>query len=59
MPAISADFETRSGSRGSAKAGTRRRDPHRVNAILGALAPFGATDVPMPATAEPVWRAIR
>jgi carbon-monoxide dehydrogenase large subunit len=28
-------------------------------AILDALAPLGVTDIPMPATAERVWQAIR
>jgi carbon-monoxide dehydrogenase large subunit len=30
-----------------------------MNAILDALAPAGVTDVPMPATPERIWRAIR
>jgi len=30
-----------------------------MNAILDALAPLGVHDVPMPATPERVWRAIR
>jgi len=30
-----------------------------MNAILDALAPLGVTDVPMPATPERIWRALR
>jgi carbon-monoxide dehydrogenase large subunit len=30
-----------------------------INAILDALAPLGASDVPMPATPERIWHAIR
>jgi carbon-monoxide dehydrogenase large subunit len=30
-----------------------------MNAILDALAPVGVTDLPMPATPERVWRALR
>jgi carbon-monoxide dehydrogenase large subunit len=30
-----------------------------LNAILDALAPLGVTDLPMPATPERIWRAIR
>jgi carbon-monoxide dehydrogenase large subunit len=29
-----------------------------MNAIIDALAPLGVGDIPMPATAERVWRAI-
>ena len=30
-----------------------------MNAILDAIAPLGTTDVPMPATPERIWRALR
>jgi carbon-monoxide dehydrogenase large subunit len=30
-----------------------------VNAIVDALAPLGVTDMPVPATSERVWRALR
>jgi aerobic carbon-monoxide dehydrogenase large subunit len=30
-----------------------------MNATLDALAPLGATDLPMPATPERIWRALR
>jgi carbon-monoxide dehydrogenase large subunit len=40
---------------GSAMAGT----PTVMNAILDALAPLGVSDVPMPATPERIWRALR
>jgi carbon-monoxide dehydrogenase large subunit len=29
-----------------------------INAVLDALAPYGVTDIDMPATPERVWRAI-
>jgi carbon-monoxide dehydrogenase large subunit len=29
-----------------------------MNAVVDALAPFGVTDIDMPATPERVWRAI-
>src|SRR5207245_1501744 len=39
--------------------GTVAATPTVMSAILGALAPLGVHDVPMPATPERVWRAIR
>jgi carbon-monoxide dehydrogenase large subunit len=30
-----------------------------MNAVIDALAPFGVTDLEMPATPERVWRALR
>jgi carbon-monoxide dehydrogenase large subunit len=30
-----------------------------INAVIDALAPLGVADVPVPATPERVWRAIR
>jgi carbon-monoxide dehydrogenase large subunit len=32
--------------------------PAIVNAVVGALAPFGVTHVDLPLTAETIWRAI-
>jgi carbon-monoxide dehydrogenase large subunit len=39
--------------------GTVASTPTVMNAILDALVPLGVTDVPMPATAERIWRAMR
>jgi aerobic carbon-monoxide dehydrogenase large subunit len=39
--------------------GTVASTPTVMNAILDALALLGVTDVPMPATPERIWRAIR
>jgi aerobic carbon-monoxide dehydrogenase large subunit len=33
--------------------------PAVMNAVIDALAPLGVRDVPMPATAHNVWRAIQ
>ncbi|GEM_PF-6057335 len=37
----------------------RRLLTGRINALADALAPLGVRDVPMPATPQTVWRAIR
>src|ERR1700757_2583021 len=65
MPLISIDFSpvpsttNPLGAKGVGEGGTVASTPTVMNAILDALAPFGATDVPMPATPERIWRAIR
>ncbi|MFM9885597.1 MAG: xanthine dehydrogenase family protein molybdopterin-binding subunit [Burkholderiales bacterium] len=46
------------GTKGGSEAGNVGAPPAIINAIVDALAPLGVTDVPMPATAERVWRAI-
>src|SRR5579859_4060698 len=46
------------GVKGVGEAGTIASTPAVVNAIVDALRPFGVVDVPMPCTAERVWRAI-
>jgi carbon-monoxide dehydrogenase large subunit len=47
------------GVKGVGEAGTSGALPSAMIAILDALAPLGVTDIPMPATAERVWQAIR
>ena len=49
----------RLGVKGGAETGTVGIPPAIISAILDALKPFGIVDVPMPATAERVWQAIR
>ena len=46
------------GAKGGSEAGNVGAPPAIINAIVDALASLGVTDVPMPATAERVWRAI-
>ncbi len=46
------------GAKGAGEAGTVGAMPAVMNAVIDALAPLGVTDVPMPATAQNVWRAI-
>jgi len=65
LPAIAVDFSpvpsttNPLGAKGVGEGGTVASTPTVMNAILDALAPLGVTDVPMPATADRVWRAIR
>src|SRR5215468_11088810 len=65
MPGISIDFSpvpsttNPLGAKGVGEGGTVASTPTVMNAILDALAPLGITDVPMPATAERIWRAMR
>jgi aerobic carbon-monoxide dehydrogenase large subunit len=47
------------GAKGVGEGGTVASTPTVMNAILDALVPLGVTDLPMPATAERVWHAIR
>ncbi|MEN8195505.1 MAG: xanthine dehydrogenase family protein molybdopterin-binding subunit [Pseudomonadota bacterium] len=47
------------GIKGCGEAGTSGAIPTAFNAILDALTPLGVTDLPMPATPERIWRAIR
>ena len=47
------------GAKGVGEGGTVASTPTVMNAILDALAPLGVHDLPMPATPERVWRAIR
>ena len=65
MPRISIDFSpvpsttNPLGAKGVGEGGTVASTPTVMNAILDALAPLGVSDVPMPATPERIWRAIR
>jgi carbon-monoxide dehydrogenase large subunit len=65
MPAINIDFSpvpsttNPLGAKGVGEGGTVASTPTVMNAILDALAPLGVTDVPMPATPERIWRAMR
>jgi carbon-monoxide dehydrogenase large subunit len=65
MPPISIDFSPAPsttnplGAKGVGEGGTVASTPTVMNAILDALAPLGVTDVPMPATPERIWRAMR
>jgi carbon-monoxide dehydrogenase large subunit len=47
------------GVKGVGEAGAIAATPAVINAIVDALRPYGVDDVPMPATSERVWRAIR
>jgi len=47
------------GAKGVGEGGTVASTPTVMNAILDALAPLGVSDVPMPATPERIWRAVR
>jgi carbon-monoxide dehydrogenase large subunit len=65
LPAISIDFNpvpsttNPLGAKGVGEGGTVASTPTLMNAILDALALLGVTDVPMPATPERIWHAIR
>ncbi len=47
------------GVKGVGEAGAIAAPPAIVNAVVDALEPFGVEDIPMPLTAETVWRAAR
>ena len=65
LPRITVDFSpvpsptNPLGAKGVGEGGTVAATPTVMNAILDALAPLGVTDVPMPATPERIWRAMR
>jgi len=65
MPRVTVDFSpvpsptNPLGAKGVGEGGTVAATPTVMNAILDALGPLGVTDVPMPATPERIWRAIR
>jgi aerobic carbon-monoxide dehydrogenase large subunit len=65
LPRVTVDFSpvpsptNPLGAKGVGEGGTVASTPTVMNAILDALAPLGVTDVPMPATPERIWRAIR
>ena len=47
------------GAKGGSEAGNVGAPAAIVNAIVDALSPWGITHIPMPATPERIWRAIR
>jgi carbon-monoxide dehydrogenase large subunit len=47
------------GVKGIGEAGTIASTPAVINAVVDALAPFGVTDIEMPASPWRVWKAIR
>jgi carbon-monoxide dehydrogenase large subunit len=65
LPRVTVDFSpvpsptNPLGAKGVGEGGTVAATPTVMNAILDALAPLSVTDVPMPATPERIWRAIR
>src|SRR5437667_7559050 len=65
LPRVTVDFSpvpsttNPLGAKGVGEGGTVASTPTLMNAILDALAPLGVTDVPMPATPERIWRAMR
>ena len=65
LPAIYIDFSpvpsptNPLGAKGVGEGGTVASTPTVMNAILDALASFGVHDLPMPATPERVWHALR
>ncbi len=46
------------GVKGIGETGTIASSQAYVNAVVDALAPYGVTDLPMPVTAESVWRVL-
>ena len=46
------------GIKGAGETGTIAASPAVINAVVDALAPFGAKHIDMPATPEKVWRLI-
>jgi carbon-monoxide dehydrogenase large subunit len=65
LPQVTVDFSpvpsltNPLGAKGVGEGGTVAATPTVMNAILDALAPRGITDIPMPATPERIWRAMR
>lgn len=65
MPPIRSDFHlvpaktNPLGAKGGSEAGNVGAPGAIVNAIIDALSPWGIADIPLPATPECVWRAIR
>jgi aerobic carbon-monoxide dehydrogenase large subunit len=47
------------GAKGVGETGTIASTPAVINAVIDALAPYGVTDIDMPATPERVWRAMQ
>ena len=65
LPRITVDFSpvpsptNPLGAKGVGEGGTVASTPTVMNAILDVLAPLGVTGIPMPATPERLWRALR
>ena len=65
LPRVTVDFSpvpsptNPLGAKGVGEGGTVAATPTVMNAILDARAPLGVTDVPMPATPERIWHALR
>src|SRR5215470_15230852 len=65
LPRVNVDFSpvpsptNPLGAKGVGEGGTVASTPTVMNAILDALAPLGVADVPMPATPERIWHAMR
>jgi carbon-monoxide dehydrogenase large subunit len=59
LPPFTVDFSHPLGAKGIGEGGAVAGAPTVMNAILDALAPLGVSDVPMPATPESIWRALR
>jgi carbon-monoxide dehydrogenase large subunit len=65
LPRVTVDFSpvpsatNPLGAKGVGEGGTVAATPTVMNAILDALTPLGVTNLPMPATPERIWRAIR
>jgi carbon-monoxide dehydrogenase large subunit len=65
LPRVTVDFSpvpsptNPLGAKGVGEGGTVAATPTVMNAILDALAPLDVADVPMPATSERIWHAIR
>ena len=65
LPRVTVDFSpvpsttNPLGAKGVGEGGTVASTPTVMNAILDALAPLGVTDLPMPATPERIWHAMR
>ncbi len=56
---VTACTHTPLGVKGVGEVGAIGVPPAVINAVLDALAPYGVTDISMPATPEKVWRAIQ
>jgi carbon-monoxide dehydrogenase large subunit len=65
LPAVAVDFSPVAspsnplGIKGVGEGGAVAATPTVMNAILDAITPLGVADLPMPATPERVWQAIR
>ena len=64
MPDIHSEFApvptkiNLTGTKGGSEPGNTGAPPSIINAIIDALAPYGITDLPVPAKPERIWRAL-